>query len=437
MADVPSGRPSALSRIGMNKRRVVITGIGAISPLGSGHQDIWKALLEGRSGVSKISHFDPEEHGLAVKIAAEVKNFNIADFYPDKRKVGSMLKEMDRVTLFAMAAAKLALEDARLEIRSTQPERVGTFIGTGVGGLITTTADHIKLMEGGPKKIGLRSIIRLMPNAPSGQVAIEHGAKGRAKSDATACASGLDSLFDAYMYITQNRADAMIAGGSEACINPFSVASFTNMMALSRRNDPPEKVSRPFSIDRDGFVIGEGSVILILEELGHALKRNAPIYAEIIGGGASCDATHIVAPDETGSGAARAIREALRDAEIEPTDIDYINAHGTSTPLNDERETLAIKKVFNSHAYKIAVSSTKSMVGHLLGGAGAIGAAATALTIRDQKMHPTINYNNPDPKCDLDYIPNVCREGKVNHAIVEALGFGGHNTVLVMGKYVA
>ncbi|PWU00684.1 MAG: beta-ketoacyl-[acyl-carrier-protein] synthase II [Candidatus Melainabacteria bacterium] len=421
----------------MNKRRVVITGIGAISPLGSGHQDIWKALLEGRSGVSKISHFDPEEHGLAVKIAAEVKNFNIADFYPDKRKVGSMLKEMDRVTLFAMAAAKLALEDARLEIRSTQPERVGTFIGTGVGGLITTTADHIKLMEGGPKKIGLRSIIRLMPNAPSGQVAIEHGAKGRAKSDATACASGLDSLFDAYMYITQNRADAMIAGGSEACINPFSVASFTNMMALSRRNDPPEKVSRPFSIDRDGFVIGEGSVILILEELGHALKRNAPIYAEIIGGGASCDATHIVAPDETGSGAARAIREALRDAEIEPTDIDYINAHGTSTPLNDERETLAIKKVFNSHAYKIAVSSTKSMVGHLLGGAGAIGAAATALTIRDQKMHPTINYNNPDPKCDLDYIPNVCREGKVNHAIVEALGFGGHNTVLVMGKYVA
>lgn len=421
----------------MNKRRVVITGIGAISPLGAGHQDIWKALLEGKSGVSKITHFDPDEHGLAVKIAAEVKNFDIADFYPDKRKVGSMLKEMDRVTLFAMAAAKLALEDARLEIRSTQPERVGTFIGTGVGGLITTTADHIKLMEGGPKKIGLRSIIRLMPNAPSGQVAIEHGAKGRAKSDATACASGLDSLFDAYMYITQNRADAMIAGGSEACINPFSVASFTNMMALSRRNDPPEQVSRPFSADRDGFVIGEGSVILILEELEHALKRNAPIYAEIMGGGASCDATHIVAPDETGSGAARAIREALRDAEIEPTDIDYINAHGTSTPLNDERETLAIKQVFNDHAYKVAISSTKSMVGHLLGGAGAIGAAATALTIRDQKIHPTINYNNPDPKCDLDYVPNVWREGKVNHAMVEALGFGGHNTVLVMGKYVA
>lgn len=421
----------------MNNRRVVITGIGAISPIGIGHEEIWKALLEGKSGVSLISHFDPDEHGLAVKIAAEVKNFDIADFYPDKRKVGSMMKEMDRVTLFAMAAAKLAMEDAKLEIRSTRPERVGTFIGTGVGGLITTTADHIKLMEGGPKKIGLRSIIRLMPNAASGQVAIEHGAKGRAKSDATACASGLDSLFDALMYIKQDRADAMIAGGSEACINPFSVASFTNMMALSRRNGPPEKVSRPFSSDRDGFVIGEGSVILILEELEHALRRNAPIYAELIGGGASCDATHIVAPDETGDGAARAMREALRDAELSPTDIDYINAHGTSTPLNDERETLAIKQVFNSHAYKLAISSTKSMVGHLLGGAGAIGAAATALTIRDQKIHPTINYDSPDPKCDLDYVPNVWRPGKVNNAMVEALGFGGHNTVLVMRKYVA
>jgi 3-oxoacyl-[acyl-carrier-protein] synthase II len=421
----------------MNNRRVVVTGIGAISPVGVGHQDIWKALLAGKSGVRRIRHFNPDDVGLEVKIAAEVRDFDIASFYPDKRKVGSMLKEMDRVTLFAMAAAKLALEDANLEIRSTQPERVGTFIGTGVGGLITTTADHIKLMEGGPKKIGLRSIIRLMPNAPSGQVAIEHGAKGRAKSDATACASGLDSLFDAFMYIRQNRADAMIAGGCEACINPFSVASFSNMMALSKRNDPPEKASRPFSSDRDGFVMGEGAVILILEELGHALRRNAPIYAEIVGGGASCDATHIVAPDETGDGAARAIQEALREAQLSPCDIDYINAHGTSTPLNDERETLAIKRVFNSHAYKLQISSTKSMVGHLLGGAGAIGAAATALTIRDQKIHPTINYDNPDPKCDLDYVPNVYRESRVDHAMVEALGFGGHNTVLVMSRYVA
>jgi 3-oxoacyl-[acyl-carrier-protein] synthase II len=421
----------------MTNRRVVVTGIGAISPIGIGREDMWKALINGESGASFITHFDPDAIGLTVKIAAEVKDFNIQSFFPDPRKVGSMMKEMDRVTLFAMAAAKMALEDARLEIRKAQPERVGTFIGTGVGGLITTTADHIKLMEGGPKKIGIRSIIRLMPNAPSGQVAIEYGAKGRAKSDATACASGLDSLFDAFMYIKDNRADVMISGGSEACLNSFTVASFNNMMALSRRNDAPKEASRPFAADRDGFVIGEGSVILILEELEHALRRNAPIYAEIIGGGASCDATHIVAPDETGDGAARAIREALRDAQIEPQDIDYINAHGTSTPLNDERETLAIKRVFGDHAYKLAISSTKSMVGHLLGGAGPIGCAATALTLYHQKIHPTINLDNPDPKCDLDYVPNVCRDAKVDHALVEALGFGGHNTVLALKRYVA
>lgn len=421
----------------MTNRRIVITGIGPITPVGIGCEDLWKNLLAGKSGVGLISRFDPDAIGLSVKIAAEVLDFNIADFYPDQRKVGSMLKEMDRVTLFAMASAKLALTDAKLDIRQTQPERVGTFIGTGVGGLITTTSDHIKLMEGGPKKIGLRSIIRLMPNAPSGQVAIEYGAKGRAKSDATACASGLDSLFDAYMYIKNNRADVMIAGGAEACLNPFSVASFSNMMALSKRNNDPAGASRPFAADRDGFVLGEGAVILILEELSHAIKRDAPIYAEIIGGGASCDATHIVAPDELGDGAARAIQEALRDAELSTTDVDYINAHGTSTPLNDERETLAIKRVFGDHSYKVAISSTKSMVGHLLGGAGAIGAAATALTLRDQKIHPTINLNSPDPKCDLDYVPNLCREAKVTCALVEALGFGGHNTVLAMKRYVA
>ncbi|MBX9952344.1 MAG: beta-ketoacyl-ACP synthase II [Candidatus Obscuribacterales bacterium] len=419
----------------MSRRRVVVTGIGGVTPIGVGREDMWKALLNGESGVKRISHFDPDEIGLDVKIAAEVKGFNIADFFPDKRKVGSMLKEMDRVTLFSMAAAKQALEDAKLEIKNTVAERVGTFIGTGVGGLITTTGDHIKLMAGGPKKIGLRSIIRLMPNASSGQVAIEYGAKGRAKNDSTACASGLDSLLDAFMYIQSNRADVMISGGSEACINQFSVASFNNMMALSKRNDDPESASRPFTGDRDGFVIGEGSVVLILEELEHALKRNATIYAEIVGGGASCDATHIVAPDEFGDGAARAISEALRDAEIDPTAIDYINAHGTSTPLNDERETLAIKKVFKEHAYKVAVSSTKSMVGHLLGGAGAIGAAATALTLFEQKIHPTINYGTPDPKCDLDYVPNVYRQAPVKHALCEALGFGGHNTVLVMKSY--
>ncbi len=421
----------------MYRRRVVVTGIGMLTPVGIGKEDCWNALLAGKSGVSHITQFDPDEIGLDVKIAAEVKNFNIQDYYPDRKKWASMIKQMDRVTLFSMVASKLALEDASLEIRKINPERVGTFIGTGVGGLITTTADYIKLLEGGPKKLGIRTVIKLMPNAPSGQVAIEYGAKGRAKSDSTACASGLDSLFDAFMYIRDNRADVMISGGSEACLNSFTVASFNNMMALSKRNDSPESASRPFNIDRDGFVIGEGSVVLILEEMEHAMRRGANMYAEIVGGGASCDATHIVAPHETGDGASRAIKEALRDAEIEPGDIDYINAHGTSTPLNDERETLAIKNVFGDHSYKLAVSSTKSMVGHLLGGAGAIGAAATALTLSTQKIHPTINYVNPDPKCDLDYVPNTYREAKVDYAMAEALGFGGHNTVLVMKKVVA
>lgn len=422
------------------QRRVVITGIGSVSPVGIGTEEMWKNLLAGKSGAGRITQFDPDEIGLEVKIAAEVKGFDIADFFPDKRKIGSMMKEMDRVTLFAMAAAKMALEDSKLDIRNSEhPERVSTFIGTGVGGLITTTADHIKLMyEGGPKKIGLRSIIRLMPNAPSGQVAIGFGAKGRAKSDATACASGLDSMFDAYMYIKDNRADVVISGGTEASLNPFSVASFGNMMALSKRNDEPTKASRPFSADRDGFVMGEGAVILILEELEHALRRGAPIYAEILGGGASCDASHIVAPEETGAGAARAMREALRDAQVSPEQIDYINAHGTSTPLNDVRETMALKSVFGAHAYKLQISSTKSMVGHLLGAAGAIGAAATALTLQNKIIHPTINLENPDPECDLDYCPNVARENvNVKLAMVEALGFGGHNTVLVLKQYVA
>lgn len=418
----------------MNQRRVVVTGIGMVTPMGIGRQDCWKALLSGESGVSRITQFDPGEIGLDVNIAAEVKDFNIADFYPDRRKWGGMLKEMDRVTLFTMAASKLAFEDAKLDIRQTNPERVGTFIGTGVGGLITTTADYIKLLEQGQRKLGLRTVIKLMPNAPSGQVAIEYGAKGRAKSDSTACASGLDSLFDAFMYIRDNRADVMISGGCEACINAFTVASFSNMMALSKRNDDPKTASRPFNIDRDGFVLGEGAVIFILEELEHALRRGANIIAEIAGGGASCDASHIVAPHETGDGASRAIREALRDAQIAPEEIDYINAHGTSTPLNDERETMAIKNVFGEHAYKMAISSTKSMVGHLLGGAGAIGAAAAAMSLVDQRVHPTINYMNPDPKCDLDYVPNKSRELKINYALVEALGFGGHNTVLVLKK---
>ena len=415
-------------------RKVVVTGIGVVSPNGFGREDFWKALLAGRSGVGRISHFDPDELGLDVKIAAEVRDFNIADFFPDKRKTGGMLKDMDRVTLFAMAAAKMALEDARFEVRSGVQERVGTFIGTGVGGLHTTINDQLRLVAEGPRRIGVRSVIRMMGNAPAGQVAIEFGAKGRAKSETTACASGLDSLLDAYLYIKNDRADVMIAGGTEACIEPIALASFGNMMALSRRNDDPMKASRPFCADRDGFVMGEGAVILILEELKHAMRRNAPVIAEIVGGGATCDASHIVAPDEYGDGAVRALREALLDAKVSPSDIGYINAHGTSTPLNDERETLAIKRVFGKLAYKLPISSTKSMVGHLLGAAGPIGAAATALSLLNQKVHPTINYEKPDPKCDLDYVPNYPRSLNLRYAAVQALGFGGHNTALVMAR---
>ncbi|MBN8659340.1 MAG: beta-ketoacyl-ACP synthase II [Candidatus Melainabacteria bacterium] len=417
------------------KRRVVVTGIGIVSPVGLTTEETWKNLLSGVSGVDFLTLFNPDQFGMETRIGAEVKNFDIQQFYPDKRKAGAFMKEMDRVTLLAMAAAKLAFQDSKLQVNEDNAHRVATFIGTGVGGLTTTTQDYQKLLEGGPKRVGVRSVIKLMPNAPSGQVAIEFGAKGRAKGDATACASGLDSILDALMYIQDNRADVVITGGAEAAINSVGVCSFNNMTALSKRNNDPKKASRPFMKDRDGFVIGEGAAVLILEELEHARKRGATIYAEVKGGGASCDANHIVAPLENGEGAVRAMKEALQDAGVAIDQVDYINAHGTSTPLNDAAETRALKTVFGEHAKKLAVSSTKSMIGHLLGAAGAVGAAVTALSIKEGKVHPTINHDSDekDPVCDLDYVPNVSRDLKVRNALIEALGFGGHNTVIVMG----
>ncbi|OPZ84362.1 MAG: 3-oxoacyl-(acyl-carrier-protein) synthase 2 [bacterium ADurb.Bin425] len=417
------------------KRRVVVTGIGIVSPVGLTTEETWKNLLSGVSGVDFLTLFNPDQFGMETRIGAEVKNFDIQQFYPDKRKAGAFMKEMDRVTLLAMAAAKLAFQDSKLQVNQDNAHRVATFIGTGVGGLTTTTQDYQKLLEGGPKRVGVRSVIKLMPNAPSGQVAIEFGAKGRAKGDATACASGLDSILDALMYIQDNRADVVITGGAEAAINSVGVCSFNNMTALSKRNNDPKKASRPFMKDRDGFVIGEGAAVLILEELEHARKRGATIYAEVKGGGASCDANHIVAPLENGEGAVRAMKEALQDAGVAIDQVDYINAHGTSTPLNDAAETRALKTVFGEHAKKLAVSSTKSMIGHLLGAAGAVGAAVTALSIKEGKVHPTINHDSDekDPVCDLDYVPNVSRDLKVRNALIEALGFGGHNTVIVMG----
>lgn len=420
----------------MIKRRVVITGIGPVTSVGTGKKDFWGNLISGKSGVSRITLADSDEwKAIDVNIAGEVKNFTLEKYFSDQKLLKSMQKDMDRVTQFSVVAAKFAIEDSKLDFSKINTERVATFVGTGIGGITTTCNDQISLIKSGQKKVGVRSIIRLMPNAPSGYIGILWGLKGRAKSDSTACASGLDSMLDALNWIRLNKADIVITGGTECALNPLSMASFSNMGALSKRNCPPELASCPFSKERDGFVMGEGAVVFVFEELEHAKKRNAKIYAEVIGGAGTCDASHITAPHETGDGAARAIIEAIKDAEIKLEDINYIHAHGTSTPLNDARETLAIKKVFGENAKKLAVTSSKSMTGHLIGAAGPLGTAVCALTIDTEIITPTINYQTPDPDCDLDYVPNKAREQKVNIGLVNSLGFGGHNTVLVLRKF--
>lgn len=419
----------------MIKRRVVITGIGPVTSVGTGKKDFWGNLISGKSGVSRITLANSDEwKAIDVNIAGEVKNFTLEKYFSDQKLLKSMQKDMDRVTQFSVVAAKFAIEDSKLDFSKINTERVATFVGTGIGGITTTCNDQISLINGGQKKVGVRSIIRLMPNAPSGYIGILWGLKGRAKSDSTACASGLDSMLDALNWIRLNKADIVITGGTECALNPLSMASFSNMGALSKRNCPPELASCPFSKERDGFVMGEGAVVFVFEELEHAKKRNAKIYAEVIGGAGTCDASHITAPHETGDGAARAITEAIKDAEVKLEDINYIHAHGTSTPLNDARETLAIKKVFGENAKKLAVTSSKSMTGHLIGAAGPLGTAVCALTIDTGIITPTINYQTPDPDCDLDYVPNKAREQKVNIGLVNSLGFGGHNTVLVLKK---
>jgi len=419
----------------MNERRVVITGIGPVTCVGTGKKDFWDTLVSGKSGISRISLADTEEwKAIDVKIAGEVKNFSLENYFNDQKLLKSMQKDMDKVTQFSVVAAKLAIEDAKMDFSKINTERVSTFVGTGIGGITTTCNDQIALLTGGQKKVGVRSIIRLMPNAPSGYIGIIWGLKGRAKSDSTACASGLDSMLDALNWIRLNKADVVITGGTECTLHPLSVASFSNMGALSKRECPPELASCPFSKERDGFVMGEGAVIFVFEELEHARKRGAKIYSEVIGGGGTCDASHITAPHETGDGAARAMVEAIKDAEIKLEEVNYIHAHGTSTPLNDARETLAIKKVFGENAKKLAVTSSKSMTGHLIGAAGPLGTAVCALTIDTGIITPTINYQTPDPDCDLDYVPNKAREQKVNVGLVNSLGFGGHNTVLVLKK---
>jgi 3-oxoacyl-[acyl-carrier-protein] synthase II len=423
-------------------RRVVITGIGPVTPVGIGLDDFWNSMVSGKSGISLIEGYEESKFKLPVKIGGQVKNFDITKYWDDPKKVRSFNKDMDRVAQFAVVAAKLAIEDSNATIDEfakygVDPFRIATFVGTGIGGISTTCDDVITLYERGIKAVGLRSIIRLMPNAAAGHIGILWGYRGRAKADSTACASGLDSIVDAYWHIKTNQADAVIAGGSEACLNPLAISSFYNMTALSRREAETTEASCPFDKRRDGFVMSEGSTMFVLEELELAKKRGAKIYGELVGAGGSCDAYHITAPSEDGSGGALAIETALKTAGLENNReaVDYIHAHGTSTPLNDARETRGIKKVFGDHAYKLCVSSTKSMTGHLIGAAGPVGLAAATMATIHSKIPPTINYKEADPDCDLDYVPNVARDRNVDYAMVQALGFGGHNTVAIVKKF--
>lgn len=410
------------------KRRVVITGLGLVTPLGVGLDNVWSKILAGVSGVGPITRFDASRHD--TKIAAEVKGFAAEEYIAPKE-----LKRLDLFVQYALAATKIAVEDASLDMTSEDAERVGVIVGTGLGGLPTLEKYHSILLERGPSRISPFFIPMLIANEAPGNIAIQYGMKGPNLSIVTACATGAHSIGDACRVIQYDDADVMIAGGTEANLTPLTVGGFNALKALSTRNDAPEKASRPFDKERDGFVIAEGAGIVVLEELEHARKRGARIYAEIVGYGYNGDAYHITAPSPDGDGSIRCMRLALKDAGITPEDVDYINAHGTSTDLNDSSETLAIKKVFGEKAYKVPVSSTKSMTGHLLGAAGAVEAIFSVLAIRDQVCPPTVNYEHPDPECDLDYVPNTARKCNIKVVISNSFGFGGTNAVLAFKEY--
>ena len=410
------------------RRRVVVTGMGMVSPLGTGVDKTWQALIQGKSGVARITKFDPT--GFDTQIAAEVKDF-VPENFMDKKE----LRRTDIFIQYAMASATLALEDSQLKITPANADRVGVVVGAGLGGLTTIEAYHRVLLEKGPSRISPFFIPMLIVNEAPGQISMRFGAKGPNTSVVTACATGNHNIGDAWRIIERGDADAVIAGGVEATITPLAVSGFNAMKALSTRNQEPEKASRPFDKNRDGFVIGEGSGIIILEELQQALDRGAKIYAEIIGYGLTGDAYHITAPAPEGEGAARCMAMTLKSAGIQPEEVDYINAHGTSTEYNDLYETMAIKTVFKEHAKKLAISSTKSMIGHLLGGAGGVEAIFTILTICQGIIPPTINYETPDPGCDLDYVPNIARKTEVRVALSNSFGFGGTNAVLAFKKF--
>ncbi|MFL6264392.1 MAG: beta-ketoacyl-ACP synthase II [Thermoanaerobaculia bacterium] len=409
-------------------RRVALTGVGLISPLGVGTAVNWQALLAGKSGIGLITRFDTTEY--PAKIAGEVKGFNPLD-YVDKKEV----KKSDIFIHFALAASRFALEDSGLRIDEGNAARVGVVIGSGIGGLPLIEATHKTLLEKGPSRVSPFFIPGQIVNMAAGQVSIHHGARGPNTSPATACTTGLHAIGDAYRFIQADEADAMIAGGTEAVITPLAMAGFCAMRALSTRNGEPEKASRPWDAHRDGFVMGEGCGIVILEEWEHARRRGAPIYAEVVGYGMSADAYHISAPHPEGEGAVRVMRAALRDAGLVPEQIGYINAHGTSTPLGDLSEVRAIKTVFGDHAYKLAVSSTKSCTGHLLGAAGGLETGILALAVRDQILPPTINLDEPGEGCDLDFVPHTPRKVDLEYAASNSFGFGGTNASIILKRY--
>jgi len=407
---------------------VVVTGVGLVSALGVGTEQTWSNLLAGKSGIGPITHFDTT--GFSTKFAAEVKGFDPLQFV-EKRE----LKKMGLFIQFALAAAQFALEQSGLKILPEFADRVGVYIGSGIGGFDVIEREHSALLEGGPRRISPFFIPASIVNLASGFVSIRSGAKGPNSATCTACSSSAHAIGDSFRLIARCEADVMICGGTEAAITPMGVGGFAAMRALSTRNDAPEKASRPFDLERDGFVVGEGAGIVILEELGFADRRNAPILAEIVGYGMSGDAHHITAPAEDGSGATRVMLKTLADAKVLPEQVEYINAHGTSTPQGDRIETLAIKQAFGEHANKLAVSSTKSMTGHLLGGAGGLEAGILALALRDQVIPPTINYEHPDPECDLDYVPWRARKAELEYALSNSFGFGGTNAALLFKRF--
>jgi 3-oxoacyl-[acyl-carrier-protein] synthase II len=418
-----------LSTRHISSRRVVITGLGLVSPLGVGVERNWDAMLEGESGIGPISKFDAS--AFSSQIAGEVKDFDPLEFM-DKKEV----RKMDPFIQYAIAAATQAVEDAEIKREILEGDRTGVYVGSGIGGIGAIENQHEILLSKGPSRVSPFFLISSIINEASGQISIKYKAKGPNSATATACATGTHAVGDSFRIIARGDADIMLAGGAEAPITPLGLAGFCSMRALSSRNDEPHKASRPFDAQRDGFVMGEGAGIVVLEELGVALKRGARIYAEIVGYGMSGDAYHVSAPCLDGEGAYQSMLRALEDGGIVPEEVEYINAHGTSTPYNDKIETLAIKRLFGDHAQKIGINSTKSMTGHLLGAAGGFEVAACVLCLKNQIMPPTINYEFPDPECDLDYVPNKSRPANVNYALSNSFGFGGTNGALVFKRFV-